>query len=70
MRDLAIFRGDTRDAGLVTDRYTAIVKPLKYVTCVTPRRVIQMIFLSWAIPFGFVTTTLSLFCLGLNTQIL
>ena len=42
---------------LVTDRYIAIVKPLKYVTCVTPRRVIQMIFLSWAIPFGFVTTT-------------
>lgn len=42
---------------LVTDRYIAIVKPLKYVTFVTARRVIQMIFLSWAIPFGFVTTT-------------
>ena len=41
---------------LVTDRYIAIVKPIKYVTCVTPRRVIQMIFLSWAISFGFVTT--------------
>ena len=27
---------------LVTDRYIAIVKPLKYVTCVTARRVIQM----------------------------
>ena len=55
---------------LVTDRYIAIVKPLKYVTCVTPRRLIQMIFLSWAIPFGFVTTTFSLFCLGLNTRVL
>ena len=44
---------------LVTDRYIAIVKPFKQVTCVTARRVIQMIFLSWAIPFGFVTTTLT-----------
>ena len=42
---------------LVVDRYVAIVKPLKYVSFVTARRVIQLIFLSWAIPFGFVITT-------------
>ena len=45
---------------LVLDRYVAVVKPLKYVTFVTGRRVIQMIFFSWAIPLGFVIILLSL----------
>ena len=45
---------------LVLDRYVAVVKPLKYVTFVTGRRVIQMIFFSWAIPLGFVIIFLSL----------
>ena len=35
---------------LVLDRYIAVVKPLKYLTFMTSRRVKQMIFFSWAIP--------------------
>ena len=35
---------------LVLDRYIAVVKPLKYSTFMTSRRVKQMIFFSWAIP--------------------
>ena len=38
---------------LVLDRYMAIVKPLKYVTFMTARRVTQLIFFSWVIPLGF-----------------
>ena len=38
---------------LVLDRYIAIVKPLKYLTFMTYRRVIQIISLSWAIPVVF-----------------
>lgn len=44
---------------LVLDRYIAIVKPLKYGTLMTCRRVIpRLIFFSWGIPVGFVTTSL------------
>ena len=43
---------------LVLDRYIAVVKPLKYGTLMTCRRVIRVIFFSWAIPVGFVTTSL------------
>ena len=35
---------------LVLDRYIAVVKPLKYLTFMKRRRVIQMVSLSWAIP--------------------
>ena len=35
---------------LVVDRYIAVVKPLKYLTFMKRRRVIQMVSLSWAIP--------------------
>ena len=35
---------------LVLDRYIAVVKPLKYLTFMKRRRVIQVIFLSWIIP--------------------
>ena len=35
---------------VVPDRYTAIVKPLKYLTFMEGRRVIQMVSLSWATP--------------------
>ena len=38
---------------LVLDRYMAVVKPLKYLTFMKRRRVIQMVFLSWAIPVVF-----------------
>ena len=42
---------------LVLDRYVAIVKPLKYLSFMSRGRVIQMIFVSWAIPVGFVITS-------------
>ena len=35
---------------LVLDRYIAVVKPLKYLTFMGRRRVIQMVSLSWTIP--------------------
>ena len=46
---------------LVLDRYVAIVKPLKYVNFMSRGRVIKMIFVSWAIPVGFVITSLLFF---------
>ena len=45
---------------LVLDRYMAVVKPLKYLTFMKRRRVIQMVFLSWAIPVVFITVKASL----------
>ena len=42
---------------LVLDRYVAIVKPLKYLNFMSRSRVIKMIFVSWAIPVGFVITS-------------
>ena len=43
----------TNLCSLVLDRYIAVVKPLKYLTFMTSRRVKQMIFISWAIPVVF-----------------
>ena len=40
----------TNLCSLVLDRYIAVVKPLKYLTFMTSRRVKQMIFFSWASP--------------------
>ena len=39
---------------LVLDRYVAIVKPLKYLTFMTDRRVILMISFSWGITIVFI----------------
>ncbi|XP_022788945.1 trace amine-associated receptor 2-like [Stylophora pistillata] len=41
----------TNLCSLVLDRYIAVLKPLKYLTFMSRRRVIQMILVSWAIPF-------------------
>ena len=40
---------------LVVDRYIAVVKPLKYLTFMTRRRVIQMVSLSWGIRVAHAT---------------
>ncbi|XP_078343707.1 trace amine-associated receptor 5-like [Oculina patagonica] len=45
---------------LVLDRYIAVVKPLRYLTFMKRRRVIQMISLSWAIPVAFIVLESSL----------
>ena len=38
---------------LVLDRYIAVVKPLKYLTIMTRRRVIQIVSLSWGIRVAY-----------------
>ena len=49
---------------LVVDRYIAVVKPLKYLTFMKRHRVIQMVFLSWAIPIAHrIVSLLNLFIL-------
>ena len=45
---------------LVLERYVAVVKPLKYMTFMTRRRVIQMVVTSWGIPFLFTLTLVSI----------
>ena len=46
--------------------YIAMVKPLKYLTFMKRRRVIQMIFTSWGIPF-LLTLAFSLLSVRLNS---
>ena len=38
---------------LVLDRFIAIVHPLKYITLMTRRRIIQVIFFSWVLPASY-----------------
>jgi hypothetical protein len=53
LRGLLVFASAANLCSLVLDRYIAVAKPLKYLTFMKRRRVIQMISLSWAIPVGF-----------------
>ena len=39
---------------LVLDRHIAVAKPLKYLTFMKRRRVIQMMLISWAVPVTFI----------------
>ena len=48
-----LYASGTNLFSLVLERYIAVVKPLKYITFMTSRRVIQMVLTSWAIPFLF-----------------
>ena len=57
---LLIYASVTNLCSLVLDRYMAVVKPLKYLTFMKRSRVIQMVFLSWAIPVVFITVKASL----------
>ena len=52
---------------LVLDRYVAIVKPLKYLTLMKRRRVIQMISLSWTISVFIVLVNAFNFLIPKNT---
>ena len=49
LRLLFSYASVTNLCSLVMDRYIAVVKPLKYLTVITRRRVIQMVSLSWGI---------------------
>ena len=50
VRNLFAYASVMNLCSLVLDRYIAVVKPLKYLTFMKRRRVIQMVSLSWAIP--------------------
>ena len=39
--------------GLVLDRFTAIIHPLRYITLMTRPRIIQVISFSWVLPVSF-----------------
>ncbi|XP_078364866.1 histamine H2 receptor-like [Oculina patagonica] len=51
--DLFLYASAVNLCSLVLERYIAVVKPLKYLTFMKRRRVIQMIFISWAISITF-----------------
>ena len=57
IRWLVGYASVTSLCSLVLDRYVAIVTPLKYLNFMSRGRVIKMIFVSWAIPVGFVITS-------------
>ena len=51
---------------LVLERFVAVVKPLKYLTFMKRRRVIQMVLTSWGIPFLFAVTLVSIKLSGID----
>ena len=60
VRAFIVYTSGTNLVSLVLERYVAVVKPLKYLTFMTRRRVIQMVLTSWGIPFLFTLTLVSL----------
>ena len=59
VRVFTIYASGTNLVSLVLERYVAVVKPLKYLTFMTRRRVIQMVVTSWGIPFLFILILVS-----------
>ena len=60
VRVFIVYTSGTNLVGLVLERYVAVVKPLKYLTFMKRRRVIQMVVTSWGIPFLFTLTIVSI----------
>ena len=60
VRVFIVYTSGTNLVGLVLERYVAVVKPLKYLTFMKRRRVIQMVLTSWGIPFLFSLTIVSI----------
>ena len=60
VRVFIVYTSGTNLVGLVLERYVAVVKPLKYMTFMKRRRVIQMVVTSWGIPFLFTLTAVSI----------
>ena len=54
------YASGTNLVSLVLERYVAVVKPLKYLTFMKRRRVIQMVLTSWGIPSLFTLTLVSI----------
>ena len=63
---LIIYTSGTNLVSLVLERYVAVVKPLKYLTFMKRRRVIQMVLTSWGIPFLFAVTLVSIKLSGID----
>ena len=59
VRVFIYYASGTNLVSLVLEGYVAIVKPLKYLTFIKRRRVIQMVLTSWGIPFLFSLTIVS-----------
>ena len=55
-----LYASGTKLVSLVLERYVAVVKPLKYLTFMKRRRVIQMVLTSWGILFLFTLTLVSI----------
>ena len=66
VRVFIVYTSGTNLVGLVLERYVAVVKPLKYLTFMTRRRVIQMVLTSWGIPFLFTLTLVSITLSGIG----
>ena len=60
VRGFIVYASGTNLCSLVLERYMAVVKPLKYLTFMKRRRVIQMVSISWGIPFIFTVIVSSL----------
>ena len=60
LRVFIFFTSGTNLVSLVLESYVAVVKPLKYLTFMKRRRVIQMVLTSWGIPFLFAVTLVSI----------
>ena len=60
VRLFTFYASGTNLVSLVLERYVAVVKPLKYLTFMKRRRVIQMVLTSWGIPFLFSLTLVSI----------
>ena len=60
VRVFIVYTSGTNLVSLMLERYIAVVKPLKYLTFMKRRRVIQMVLTSWGIPFLFTLTLVSI----------
>ena len=66
VRIFIVSTSGTNLVGLVLERYVAVVKPMKYLTFMKRRRVIQMVVTSWGIPFLFTLTMVSITLSGID----
>ena len=66
VRVFIIYTSGTNLVGLVLERYVAVVKPLKYLTFMKRRRVIQMVLTSWGIPSLFTLTLVPIRLSGID----
>ena len=66
LRVFILYISGTNLVSLVLERYVAVVKPLKYLTFMKRRRVIQMVVTSWGISFLFTLTMASIRLRGID----